>query len=56
MEEVYFKAKRVIDSCDSITQKKGCERYIKQFYKVYNDEMLYKRLSNRLNEKFPLSS
>ena len=56
MEEVYFKEKRVIDSCDSITQKKGCEQYIKQFYKVYNDEMLYKRLSNRLNEKFPLSS
>ena len=56
MEEVYFKAKRVIDSCDSISQKGGCERYIKQFYKVYNDERLYKRLTNRLNEKFPFSS
>ncbi len=52
-EEVYYKAKRVIDSCDSISQKKGCERYIKQFYKVFEDKMLYKRLSNRLNKKFP---
>ncbi len=55
-EEVYFKAKRVIDSCDSISQKRGCERFIKQFYKVFEDEILYKRLSNRLNKKFSLSS
>ena len=55
-EIVYYKAKRVIDSCNSISQRKGCERYIKQFFKVFGDEQLYKRLINRLDKKFPLSS
>ena len=55
-EIVYYKAKRVIDSCNSITQRKGCERYIKQFFRVFEDEQLYKRLINRLDKKFPLSS
>ena len=55
-EIVYYKAKRVIDSCNSITQRNGCERYIKQFHRVFEDEQLYKRLINRLDKKFPLSS
>ena len=52
MEEVYFKAKRVIDSCDSVSQVVPCRRYIEQFYKVFDDERLYKRLLNRWKEKF----
>ena len=46
-EEVYFKAKKVIDSCDSVSQVVQCRRYVEQFYKVFNDEQLYKRLINR---------
>ena len=53
MKEIsYFKAKRVIDSCDSVSQVVPCRRYIEQFYKVYNDEGLYKRLLNRWRKKF----
>ena len=52
-EEVYFKAKRVIDSCDSVSQVVPCRRYVEQFYKVFNDEQLYKRLINRW-QKVPL--
>ena len=51
-EEVYFKAKRVIDSCDSVSQVVPCRRYVEQFYKVFNDEQLYKRLMNRWRKKF----
>lgn len=53
MKEVsYFKAKKVIDSCDSVSQVVPCRRYIEQFYKVFEDEQLYKRLLNRWSRKF----
>ena len=53
MKEVsYFKAKKVIDSCDSVSQVVACRRYIEQFYKVFEDEQLYKRLLNRWKKKF----
>ncbi len=53
MKEIsYFKAKKVIDSCDSVSQVVPCRRYIEQFYKVYNDEGLYKRLITLWKKKF----
>ena len=51
-EASYFKAKKVIDSCDSVSQVVSCRRYIEQFYKVFGDEQLYKRLLNRWKKKF----
>ena len=50
----YFKAKKVIDSCDSVSQVVPCRRYIEQFYKVFEDEQLYKRIFKPMEEKVPL--
>ena len=49
---VYFKAKKVIDSCKSEEHRKPCRRYIEQFKKVYEDKRLYNRLIERYILKF----
>ena len=51
-EVVYFKAKKVIDSCESAIHRKPCRRYIEQFKKVYEDKRLYNRLIERYILKF----
>ena len=49
---VYFKAKKVIDSCESEEHRKPCRKYIEQFKKVYGDRRLYNRLIERYILKF----
>ena len=49
---VYFKAKKVIDSCKSEEHRKPCRKYIEQFKKVYGDITLYNRLIERYILKF----
>lgn len=49
---VYFKAKKVIDSCKSEEHRKPCRKYIEQFKKVYGDTRLYNRLIERFILKF----